>query len=86
MQPTDPPTPQLKQEGPKCPVERTPSGPLSPRLETRELMAQREILGNHVRPVFRDRDDERDDQRQLQRHDDEGSVAHVGNRQLRSLS
>ena len=44
-------------------------------------MPQGDILGDEVSPIFEDGDDDRDDQRDLERHGDDGSLgfAEAGN-------
>jgi len=52
--------------------------------EARKLMPKGEVLGDDVRSIFEDGDDGREDQGQLERHADVGSlgVAEVENEEL----
>lgn len=52
--------------------------------EAGELVPERGILGDEVSPIPEDGDDDSDDQRQLERHRDDGSLgfAAAGNGEL----
>lgn len=56
--------------------------------ETRELVPEGNILSDDVSPILEDGDDDRDDQGQLERHGDDGSLgfAELGNGELNPRS
>lgn len=69
-----PPDPEARQQRPQSSVERSEARSLSTMFEAGELMAKGDILGNEVSPIFEDGDDDRDDQRELERHGDDGNL------------
>ena len=80
--------PEAGQQRPQGAVDGSKAWPLPPMFEARKLMPKGEVLGDEVRSIPEDGGDQRDDQRELERHADDGSLgfAEVGNEELHRRS
>jgi len=67
-----PPGPEARQQRPQRSVEGSKARSFSPMLEAGKPIPEGKVLGDEVRSIPEDGDDWRDDQREKDRHDDDG--------------
>ncbi len=83
-----PSVPQAREDRPKRAIERPQLRSLSPIFEARQLVPQGDVLRDEVSPIFEEGDDDRDEQRDLERHSPHGTLgyAEAGNEELQPRS